>query len=379
MEPRDAPETVIACLTPMGSGALATLAVRGPQAWAMAQSLFRQRLPDKPAPGKFYLGKLGEQATACDEVVLAVRPDWLELHCHGGVEIVRFIEELFVARGARSGSWQELTLADVSPLRRLAHELLVQAPTVKTAAILLDQAQGALDNALAEIGACLENHDHAAASRRLSRLVGTQHLGRHLVQPFRVVIAGAPNVGKSSLVNALAGFTRSVVSPVAGTTRDVVTTRIALGGWPVELIDTAGIHDSADPLEREGMTRAGAVLEQADLRLWLLDASARAVLPPPGIFFDHTVVNKIDMPAVWDVEVQLPTNTVCVSAKTGQGMAELGQWIEFWLGLDKVLAPGEGVAFLPGICDQIQQASEAAQVGNWEKSRTNVENIVRRY
>src|SRR5438132_9586839 len=116
-----------------------------------------------------------------------------------------------------------------------------------------------------------------------------------------MVNARAPNDGKSSLVNVLAGFTRSVVSPIPGTTRDVVTTRIALDGWPVELVDTAGLHDSDDALEREGMARARAVLEQADLRLWVLDASVTPIFPSEALAFDGLVINKMDLHAAWDV------------------------------------------------------------------------------
>src|SRR5438132_4391844 len=101
--------TLIACLTPPGAGAIATLAVRGPDAWTITRSLFRGRLPDAPTAGKFYLGRFGEGTDACDEVVLAVKPRWLELHCHGGLEAVRFLRELFAARGVSAGSWQEVT------------------------------------------------------------------------------------------------------------------------------------------------------------------------------------------------------------------------------------------------------------------------------
>ena len=100
-------------------------------------------------------------------------------------------------------------------------------------------------------------------------------LGRRLTAPWRVVVAGPPNVGKSSLVNALAGYQRSIVAPTPGTTRDVVTTRLAIDGWPVELADTAGVREATDALETQGVRLAREATAAADLCLWVLDASAR--------------------------------------------------------------------------------------------------------
>ncbi len=337
--------TWIACLTPAGVGAIASLAVQGPGAWSMTRSLFRGRLAENYVPGIFYLGKLGADANACDEVVLAVKAEGLELHCHGGVEVVRFIQKLFEGRGAKICSWEDLT-QNASPTVLKARNMLLNAPTVKTAAILLDQYHGALERTLAEIEEGQRKGDAAGAVRLQSRLEQTRHLGRHLVEPFRVVIAGSPNVGKSSIVNAIAGYGRSLVSPIAGTTRDVVTTRIALDGWPVELIDTAGFHESDDDLEQQGMVRACAILEQADLRLWVLDASAAAVLPPAGIDVDGFIINKVDLPGAWREDRLELTARTRVSAKTGDGVTELCVWIGRLLRLDIELQPGEGILFV---------------------------------
>ncbi len=371
--------SAVACLTPPGAGAIATLGVRGPLGWPVTRSLFRGRLPEQPIPGNFYLGRFGDDQGACDEVVLAVKDDCLELHCHGGLEVVRFIQEMFAARGVRPCSWHEHPVRPaVSPLQRLALEQLVQAPTVKTAAILLDQVHGALADTLAEIRGCYEA-DSALASRLLGNLVRTQHLGRHLVKPFRVVIAGAPNAGKSSLVNALVGFTRCLVSPIPGTTRDVVTTRIALYGWPVELIDTAGLHASTDALEQEGINRALAIFQQADLCLWVVDACMSPVLPPREIRSDGVVVNKVDLPAAWNWEDELfaiPSGGRNVSAKTGQGITALCEWIGFLLGLEATVAPREGVAFTPYLSDQILRAHEYLRTDR-EKSKRILEDIPR--
>ena len=96
------------------------------------------------------------------------------------------------------------------------------------------------------------------------------------------MIAGAPNVGKSSLMNALAGYTRSVVAPTPGTTRDVVTTRLAIDGWPIEMTDTAGMRPTSSDLEQQGIDRAHDAVRDADLRIWLLDGSAEPIFPDDG-------------------------------------------------------------------------------------------------
>ena len=125
-------------------------------------------------------------------------------------------------------------------------------------------------------------------------------LGRHLTRPWQVVIAGAPNVGKSSLANALAGYQRAVVSEIPGTTRDLVTTEIALEGWPVELIDTAGLREPGEDLESQGIERALTAAGSADVCLWVLDSSAQPEWPAPPSANMRFVINKVDLPAAWD-------------------------------------------------------------------------------
>jgi tRNA modification GTPase len=315
-------DTTISCLTPPGKAAIATLAVRGPLAWPITRQLFAPRkgsLPEAPPPGRCWFGKLGvEQA---DDVILAAKTDAVEIHCHGGVEVVRMIEELYVARGAVAVPWQ----AFVDD--RLV-EMLAQAPTARTAAIVLDQINGAWDAV------------EPAALARLEQLVP---LGQHLVEPWRIVIAGAANVGKSSLLNAVAGYTRSIVSPTPGTTRDVVGVRLAIDGWPVELFDTAGIRAASNDLERSGIERAFDAVSEADLRLWLLDGSAEPAFPDQREGW-HFVINKIDLPPAWDW--QSAGSALRVSAQTRAGVPELCEWMSKQL-LPNPPAPGEAVPCLP--------------------------------
>lgn len=303
-------ETLLALLTPPGKAAIATIGVRGPLAWPITRGLFKPRqgeLPDEPTPGRCWLGKLGE--TQADDAILAVKENALELHCHGGVEVVRMIQDLYRARGVTVVPWQQFLTDPNTPVL----DLLARGPTTRTAAILLDQASGAWDRRMAEF----EDAEPARKQEIVRRLDELVPVGRHLVEPWRIVIAGAPNVGKSSLMNALAGFTRSVIAPTPGTTRDLVTVRLAIDGWPVEVTDTAGIRAAPTDLERQGIDRAHAAAHEADLRFWVLDGSAAPVYPESRADW-HFLINKTDLPAAWDW--QTVPNAGRISAQTREGL-----------------------------------------------------------
>jgi len=346
----------IACLTPPGRGAIATLAFRGLRAWTLVRELFQPlsgKLPANPEPGRFRLGRL-----AGAEVVLAVRDSSIELHCHGGMEIVRMLLDVFAQRDVLVCSWQNWEPSN--SLRNLAQAGLVQATTVRTAAILLDQYHGAFSRALEAIIAHLEKNEASDGIRQLDELAERIPLGRHLIQPWQVVIAGAPNVGKSSLLNALAGYQRSIVAPTPGTTRDVVTTLVAIDGWPVELADTAGWRPQADNLEGEGIARAQTAAASADLCLWLLDGSVVPIYPESRTPNIRLVINKVDLPAAWNWN---EADAVRVSAKTNAGLAELCQVLSGWL-VPEPPPPGAAVPFGPELCDRIEEASQLCTQGS---------------
>ena len=152
---------------------------------------------------------------------------------------------------------------------------LADAVTARTAAILLDQLNGALAAACRAAIAAISASDWPRATELVGQLLDHRDLGLHLTTPWRVVLAGPPNVGKSSLINALAGYERAIVSPVPGTTRDVVTLTTAIDGWPVELADTAGLRATDDELESAGVRLAEAALASADLVIVVRDATSQ--------------------------------------------------------------------------------------------------------
>lgn len=355
--------TYIACLTPPGRGAIATLAVQGPHAWEMTRALFEGAapLPAVPEAGRFWFGRLGAELR--DEVVLAVARTApvprLEVHCHGGPEVVRLLQETYALRGATVAEGPTVGLrADEPAWQRDVLAELVRAPTRRTAAILLDQYQGALAGALTRIVADLDAGRGASAREALAHLERQVPLGEHLVRPWRVVLAGAPNVGKSSLVNALVGFTRSLVAPTPGTTRDVVTTAIALDGWPVELTDTAGLRAVAAGVERAGIVRARAALATADLRLWVLDGTAPPVMPEEDGAAWHVVINKSDLAPTWN-RASRP-DAIVVSARTRAGLdtlcAAIGQKL-----VPTPPDPGAAVPCTPTACAAVRAAAERLQ------------------
>ena len=325
---------VASVLTPPGTGAIAVIGIRGPESYSRLRSLFTPSLagslPATPVPGIRFGHVGGKQG---DEVILVTRADdSFEIHCHGGTVVVEWILGLLRESGVEiTRQWP----ANPELPDPAAWQLLPLAKTVRCASILLDQARGAYRRAV-------ESGD--PAMQKLLR----QHavVGAHLTDPWDVVIAGRPNAGKSSLLNAIAGYARSVVSEFPGTTRDAVSLEVALDGWPVRLTDTAGLRDSSDVLENEGITRANARMRSAELILWLADLEAEDPMlgfdTIPEAFRDRTLVvyNKIDgFPG-------LTFPGPGVSALTGAGIPELIEAITGRLVPDPP-QPGDPVPYAP--------------------------------
>jgi tRNA modification GTPase len=344
--------TRVAVLTPPGSGAIAVLSVRGPGAWTVLRSHFTTarggRLPDSAPAQALWFGRFG--GARADEVMLAAHDsEHFELHCHGGRRVVAWLVDLLRSQGAEEVTRPNDTISRFADPAAAAQ--LPFAGTVRTAGILLDQAHGAFDRAIKLIDAGGPEAEPLAIVLRRNAAVG-----RHLVEPWTVAIAGAPNAGKSTLVNALAGFDRSIVSPIPGTTRDVVSVAVAFDGWPVELIDTAGVRESVDPLEGEGVLRARTAAGRSDLCVWLVEATG----PRPGSVADVAdrlgrdprtvlvVFNKCDLSDVPAAE--LP-EAIRISAATGRGLTELAAAIAAML-VPTSPQPGEPVPFMPDLCDR---------------------------
>lgn len=321
----------VACLTPPGAAAIATVGLFGKNAWSMVAPHFRPRGEQKPSATdaeRFLLGRLGEADTA-DEVVVTIDDaadrQRVAIHCHGGAGVVRWLLELFRRSGGVEITWEEwLRGTSASTLRAEAAIALAHALTLRTAGILLDQYHGALERELQAIEAAIATGDRSTAITKLRELAAWIPVGRHLTQPWRIVVAGAPNAGKSSLINALLGFQRAITSPLPGTTRDLVTALTAVDGWPVELIDSAGMRTGAAGLEALGIARAAEALAKADLCLWVVDRTQKPpVLPPMNLTCRSLIVcNKTDLAEQWN-PWGFTGAALNVSALTGEGINAL--------------------------------------------------------
>ncbi len=290
---------------------MATLLVEGTGAAQLVRRTFAptgRQSPDDPSEGR--LADVPEGRLALwrlspgpgEQVVVRYRCDHsIELHCHGGLAAAGAIVGALKEQGCRAVSWQQwIDYHHNDPIAAAAAAALTEARTQRTSAVLLDQYNGALRRAIDEIEALLSNGEHRPATTLIDALLDRAKLGQHLTQPWRVVLAGPPNAGKSSLVNALLGYQRAIVHHVPGTTRDVVTTIAAMDGWPVELSDTAGLRDTGRTTESAGVELARRKLAHADLVLLVFDASR------PWTAADDTLVgstprglvvnNKIDLP-----------------------------------------------------------------------------------
>lgn len=323
---------------------------------------------DEISSGRFWLGEMGEDLS--DEVVLCVKQTHpepcVEVHCHGGPEVQRMLVDLFVSRGCLVSEWTDLLHRNRSALEADATIALTQARTLRTANVILDQLHGAFANAIHDILHAIENDQKEDAGQRLQSLAKHTQIGRRLTTPWRVAIAGAPNVGKSSLINRLAGYQRAVVSETPGTTRDVVITTLALDGWLIEFQDTAGMRSDAGTLEGMGIELTRSAMTKADLCLWVVDASVSPVMPEEMSASTHVVINKTDLAPTWDLN-QYPEASH-FSAQTGEGITTLCESITQWLIPDPP-TPGDAVPFSSDLCDRVERAWQHWQANELQQAR----------
>jgi tRNA modification GTPase len=367
--------TYLVELTPVGRAAVAVLLVEGPDAVRLVDECFVARsgrtIANTPID-RIVVGHWG--GPGGEELVVCRRDEHrVEVHCHGGVAAIRAIIASLVAKGCEEIAWREWCRRSLTdPIQTEARIAMADATTLRTAAILLDQLNGALATAIRAAIAAVAAGDWPRAAGLISELLANQELGLHLTTPWRVVLAGPPNVGKSSLINALAGYERAIVASTPGTTRDVVTLTTAIEGWPIELADTAGLRASDDDLESAGVRLAQTMLAAADLVVFVNDVTQPAVAVDSAfvasVRTDRILQawNKVDLlpdaaaGALGDYDLPKSQVILYTSATTGQGISELTAAIAKSL-VPAPPAASAAVPFLPQHVEALVAARNAIE------------------
>jgi tRNA modification GTPase len=357
-------DTIVAVATPAGRGGVAMARLSGPAALRIALGLAARTRP--LAARRATRARL-DGLDVADEALLTYFPspasytgeDVVEISTHGSPVVMAAVVAGATARGARAARPGEFTLraflhGKLDLLQAEAVQALVDAVSPAQARQAVGHLEGALSAAVARVATDIrELHlrleasidfpdegyhfvDGVAAAvavrelrARVAMLVGGAAQARRLHDGFLVVIAGAPNVGKSSVFNALVGGDRAIVTPVAGTTRDLVSEHVLLGDAHLRLVDTAGMRSAADAVEQEGIRRATGAAATADLVLVVLDRSRplddddRAVLAATAARSRLVVANKGDLAPAWGEQEH--GAWAIVSASTGQGISALSR------------------------------------------------------
>jgi len=312
MKVYDHEDTIAAISTPAGEGGIGIIRISGPRSLSAALNLFKPKnIKSTYESHRLYLGELINPAdkTVIDECLLTymkspnsfTKEDVVEIHCHGGTVVLQSVMEFLLRAGVRDASPGEFTKRaflngriDLSQAEAVID--IIRAKTDRSLRVAQIQLKGGLKEALGTVRdhlvealslleayidfpeedidpASFRSIDEAIEKALIigNKLLITYEEGRIIREGIHVVIAGRPNVGKSSLLNTLLREKRAIVTSLPGTTRDIIEEVINIKGIPVNLIDTAGIRDTVDIIEEEGIRRTREKLEQADLVLYMVD------------------------------------------------------------------------------------------------------------
>jgi tRNA modification GTPase len=399
-------DTIAAISTPIGEGGIGIVRMSGPEALSILKRIFvraKRRGASEFTSYRLYYGHIVDPETeeVIDEVLASymkapytyTRQDIAEINCHGGIIPLRRILDLCLREGARMANPGEFTLRaflngriDLAQAEAVLD--IVRAKTEASLRVAVGQLSGRLSSevrkvrrnlveALAYLEASIDfpedeipprdvAYDIAEAKKRLEELLANAERGLIYRQGVRTAIVGKPNVGKSSLLNALLRTSRAIVTPIPGTTRDTLEETLNLSGIPLVLVDTAGIvAETNDVIERLSIERSRMALSQADLALLVVDGSQpldyadREIATLVGDKTAILVINKSDLPQVVNVSNLLPqAPRVKISALTGEGLKELEDTIVGVIFSGKVFVSDEPLVSNPRHKDILRRALE---------------------
>ncbi len=403
-------DTIAAISTPPGRSGIGIVRLSGPDALTIADGIFRSATETPPSQQPSFTtryGRIQDGDDMIDEVILTVMraprtyttQDVVEINCHGGVVPLRRTLELVLRGGARLADPGEFTKRafyfgriDLAQAEAVADVINAQTEAAQKAATHhlaggLSRRVREMRDRLMELSAAVEasidfveddidfltrgelRERLQALEADLRELLATADAGRALREGLRVAIVGRPNVGKSSLMNALLREDRVIVTPHPGTTRDVVEEVVNLGGFPVSLADTAGWREARDEIEQAGIDRAREWRDRADLILLMLDGSEplaeedRQLLADCPLSRALVVVNKSDLPRqMAESELALAVagaEPVSISALTGEGLATLEEAVVRRVWQDEVAPSAEVIVTNVRHKQAIERAAQA--------------------
>ncbi len=356
-------DTIVAISTAPGEGAIGVIRVSGPAAIGAVSALLARGRPELFPSHTLKRVTLVDPRSGdgLDEALCVVMraprsytgEDVVELSCHGSPALLHLVTDLIRQHGARLAEPGEFTRraflnGRLDLIQAEAVALMISARTARAVALAARALYGGLSEPLRKVYESLldliaglevtldfpeervgtDVHDAASRVARLrdevARQLSSARHGRLVHEGLTIVLVGIPNAGKSSLLNALLGRERAIVSPVAGTTRDIVDGTIVVDGVPVHLLDTAGIGHPKDSIEAEGMRRSRQAIEESDVTLVVFDGS----FPPDEDLLQETAKkSRILVRAKSDLDPHpaslMVQNAVSVSARTGAGLDEL--------------------------------------------------------
>ncbi|ANH78635.1 tRNA uridine-5-carboxymethylaminomethyl(34) synthesis GTPase MnmE [Candidatus Chlamydia sanziniae] len=360
-------DTIAAIATPPGEGSIAIVRLSGPQAIVIADRVFSGSISDY-ASHTVHLGEVVFKSRPIDQVLLLVMrsprsftgEDVIEFQCHGGFFACSQILDALIAEGARPAlpgefSQRAFLNGKIDLIQAEAIQNLIAAENLDAFRIAQSHFQGHLSKKIQEITNLIiealafieivadfpeeEQPEMTVPKEKIRQAlniviecIDSFDEGQRLAQGTKFILAGKPNVGKSSLLNALVQKDRAIVTDIPGTTRDILEEAWVLQGRRIRLIDTAGQRTTNNPIEKEGIQKALSAMEEAQVILWVLDAT-QPLEPLPNILFSKPsflLWNKIDTVVSFpSTEISLPQ--FMVSAKTGAGLQELKTALGLWM------------------------------------------------